>query len=110
MADGSGKSVDVVAIVHEENGVFGVSFPDFPGCITGADTLEQAISKAGEVLAFHVAGILEDGGRFPMPRSIHEMKEDPDVTDAIRDGAILASVCLGTATLHRTNQGTRNVN
>jgi predicted RNase H-like HicB family nuclease len=57
--------MQVVALIHEENGVFGVSFPDFPGCTTVADSAEAAIAKAAEVLAFHVEGLAEDG---PLPR------------------------------------------
>ena len=30
----------VYAFVHEEDGSFGISFPDFPGCISTGDTLE----------------------------------------------------------------------
>ena len=55
----------VVAVIHEENGVFGVSFPDFPGCVTGADTFEDAVRKAREALAFHVAGMASDGDPIP---------------------------------------------
>lgn len=76
------------AILHEENGVFGVSFPDFPGCITGADTEEDAIRKADEALTFHVAGMLEDGETLPIGRSMRELVADPSVRELL-DGGVL---------------------
>lgn len=81
-----------IAMIHEENGVFGVSFPDFPGCITGADTLEEAICKAGEALAFHIVGMSEDGDGVPVLRNANEMLEDPDIAHAIDAGATLVIV------------------
>lgn len=66
----------VVALVHEENGVFGVSFPDFPGAVSGADTLEEAVRKGEAALAFHVAGMIADGIELPRLRSYAELKRD----------------------------------
>jgi predicted RNase H-like HicB family nuclease len=76
------------AILHEENGVFGVSFPDFPGCITGADSEEDAIRKADEVLTFHVAGMLEDGEALPARRSVKALRADPETRDSLADGVL----------------------
>ena len=51
-----------VAVVHKDAASdFGVSFPDFPGVVTSAPTLEEAIKRAGEALTLHVAGMLTDG-------------------------------------------------
>jgi len=34
-----------IALVHKEkDSAYGVSFPDFPGCISAGDTLEEAAS------------------------------------------------------------------
>lgn len=67
-----------IGVMHEENGVFGVSFPDFPGVVTGADTEEEAARKADEVLTFHVAGMAEDGDPIPVPRTLRELWRDPE--------------------------------
>ena len=67
--------MQVVALVDEENGRFGVAFPDFPGCTTVADSLDRAIAKAAEVLAFHVEGLAEDGP-LPVPRTLGELRKD----------------------------------
>lgn len=76
------------AVLHEENGAFGVSFPDFPGCITGADSEEDAIRKADEVLSFHVAGMLEDGEGLPARRSVKELLADPGIRESLVDGVL----------------------
>jgi predicted RNase H-like HicB family nuclease len=67
----------VVALIHEENGLFGASFPDFLGCTTVADSLDALMPKAAEVLAFHVEGMMEDGLSLPPVRSLMELRKDP---------------------------------
>lgn len=42
-----------------------VAFPDFPGCVTVAKTLEEAQVRAAEVLAFHIQSMVEDGDPIP---------------------------------------------
>lgn len=79
------------AIIHEENGKFGISFPDFPGCISGGDTAEQAIIRGTEALTFHVAGMVEDGDKLPVLRNLSELQADPEFSDDMH-GAILALV------------------
>ena len=60
-----------IAVLHKDkNSDFGVSFPDFPGCITAGSTLEEAKEMAREVLPFHVSGLLADGDEIPEPMSL----------------------------------------
>lgn len=79
------------ALIHHEDGVYGVSFPDYPGAISTGATAEEAIRKGSEALSFHVAGMDEDGDRFPMLRSLEELQADPDFR-ADADGAVVALV------------------
>ena len=67
--------MQVVALIDEENGRFGVAFPDFPGCTTTAADLDAAVAKAAEVLAFHVEGLAEDGA-VPVPRTLERLRKD----------------------------------
>lgn len=67
----------LVMLIHEENGAYGASFPDFPGATTVAQDLDTLYAKAAEMLAFHVAGMVEDGDAVPLPRSLREMRDDP---------------------------------
>ena len=76
-------------LIHFENDVYGVSFPDFPGCVTAADTLEDAVRKADEVLTFHVAGMVEDGDEFPVVRTLKELLNDADFSAAIKANAVM---------------------
>jgi len=69
--------MQVVALIHEENGVFGASFPDFLGCTTVADSLDAIIPKAAEALAFHVEGMAEDGLSLPPVRNLTQLRKDP---------------------------------
>jgi predicted RNase H-like HicB family nuclease len=53
--------MDYIAIVHKEaDSDFGVSFPDFPGCITAGRTLDEAKDMAAEALTGH-RGYARDG-------------------------------------------------
>lgn len=68
-----------IACIHKENSSdYGVSFPDFPGCITAGSTVDEAKDMAEEVLQFHIDGLLEDGIDLPNSLSL----EDCQTTDA----------------------------
>lgn len=69
------SEMQVVALIDEERGRFGVAFPDFPGCTTTAADLDTAVAKAAEVLAFHVEGLAEDGA-VPAPRTLEQLRKD----------------------------------
>ena len=43
-----------------------VAFPDFPGCVTVANTLEDACRRAGEVLSFHIQAMVADDEPIPV--------------------------------------------
>jgi predicted RNase H-like HicB family nuclease len=83
--------MQVVALIHEENGVFGASFPDFLGCITVANSLDAIVPKAAEVLAFHIEGMMEDGLPLPPVRTLAQLRKDP-VFRADSVGAMIALV------------------
>jgi predicted RNase H-like HicB family nuclease len=61
-------------IIHKQpDSVFGVSFPDFPGCISATEELADIPAAAKEALEFHVAGMVEDGMELPVPRSLADI-------------------------------------
>ena len=84
------------ALIHEQNGVFGVSFPDLPGCIATGRTEEEALRKGTEALAFHVAGMVEDGDPLPILRNLVELRADADFAEDA-EGAIVALVPFETS-------------
>ena len=68
-----------IALVRKEkNSGFGVDFPDFPGCITVGNTLEEAYRKASEALRFHIKGMLADGEFIPEPSSLSDILDNPE--------------------------------
>lgn len=72
-----------IAIVHKDpESDFGVSFPDFPGCITAGSNIDEAKDMAQDALALHIQGLLEDGEKLPVPSKLEEIMGDPDFSDA----------------------------
>ena len=62
-----------IAILHKDKASdFGVSFPDFPGCITAGSSLDEAKDMAREVLPFHIEGMQADGEVLPNPMSLDD--------------------------------------
>jgi len=76
------------ALIHEQDGYFGISFPDFPGCISGGPTNEAALRKGSEGLSFHVSGMIEDGDPLPTLRTLAELKQDPEFRELASDAVV----------------------
>lgn len=66
-------------VVHKDkNSDYGVSFPDFPGCVSAGETLEEAKEMAYEALSLHIDGMVSDAEPLPEPTSadsiVHEFE------------------------------------
>ncbi|MBW1782978.1 MAG: type II toxin-antitoxin system HicB family antitoxin [Deltaproteobacteria bacterium] len=73
-----------IAIVHKDpKSDFGVSFPDFPGCITAGKNIDEAKDMAQEALTLHIQGMIEEGEKLPVPSKLEEIMADPDFADAM---------------------------
>jgi len=75
-----------VAIMDNEDGTFGIWFPDFPGCVASGKSEDEVLESAREALAFHVDGMREDGEAIPMATSLAEIKNQK-----ILDGAYIVT-------------------
>lgn len=76
--------MEYIAYLHKDSkSDFGVSFPDFPGCITAGKSLDEARRRAPEALAFHIAGMLEDGEKIPKPSKMDDLVADADRQNAV---------------------------
>jgi len=85
--------MEYIAYLHKDSkSDFGVSFPDFPGCVTAGKTLEEARRMAVEALTLHIEGMAEDGEAIPEPSTIDDVAEDPAMKGAV---AFLVGVDLG---------------
>jgi predicted RNase H-like HicB family nuclease len=67
---------------------YGVSFPDVPGCISAGDSFEEAIDNAAEALAGHLALMRADGDPIPPPRSIEQLRDDPEFAAESADAVV----------------------
>lgn len=56
-----------VALFDKEKHGFSVSFPDFPGCATCGDNLDEAVDHAHEALSLYLEYYLEEGNELPEP-------------------------------------------
>ena len=54
-------STHAIAIVHEEAGVYGASFPDLPGCIAAGDSLDEVLQRGAAAVAAYIDSLIEDG-------------------------------------------------
>ncbi len=82
--------MDYIAIVHKEpTSDFGVSFPDFPGCVTAGRTLDEAKHMAAEALTGHIEVMRKTGEPVPDPSTLEEVMSTPDFRDGV---AFLVSV------------------
>jgi predicted RNase H-like HicB family nuclease len=76
--------MEYIAYLHKEKkSDYGVSFPDFPGCITAGETLDEARRNAVEALSLHINGMLEDGEEIPEASGLDDLARDPALKGAI---------------------------
>jgi predicted RNase H-like HicB family nuclease len=65
-----------VALLHPDaTGGYGISLPDFPGCISAGDSMAEAADQGALALRLHVEGMMEDDLAIPEPRSAEALKK-----------------------------------
>jgi antitoxin HicB len=81
-----------IALVHKDSdSCYGVSFPDVPGVFTAGDTIDEAMRNAVKVLEFAAEDWSDlSGERFPSPRTIDELRLDPEFRDQAADAVVAA--------------------
>ena len=82
----------VVALIHGQRGAYGASFPDFPGCISGGETLDETLRRARETLAVHIAMMAEAGDPMPMVRDLDTVASDPALAEDFADAVLVSAV------------------
>lgn len=88
------------ALIDGAAGAYGVVFPDLPGCTAMGATLDAALCNAADAMRDWVDVTLENGGAIPSPQPVEALRTEPDVAQALREGASLASVPLVRETGH----------
>ncbi len=81
-----------IALIHKDaDSCYGVSFPDVPGVFTAGDSIDEAMTKAVEVLSFAAQDwSVLDGTGFPSPRSIDALRSDPEFRESAADAVVAA--------------------
>ncbi len=76
-----------IAMIHPPEGasLWGVTFPDLPGCMSSGRSFEEASLNAQDALSGHLAAMRADGDPIPPPRPLAEIMRDPDAADEISD-------------------------
>ncbi|WGS22385.1 MULTISPECIES: type II toxin-antitoxin system HicB family antitoxin [unclassified Bradyrhizobium] len=75
-----------VAIVEDAGPDYAVGmwFPDLPGCTSAGDDIDEALRNAPEALELYAEGLAKDGRELPHPRTLTELKADPDVAPDLK--------------------------
>lgn len=68
--------------IHEEDGKFGVTVPDLPGCFSAGDSMEEALDNAREAIDGHVELLIEEGAGAPEVHTLDEQMADPNYAGA----------------------------
>jgi predicted RNase H-like HicB family nuclease len=80
--------VAVVGLVHGASGAYGISFPDFQGCIAGGATIDEALRRGRDALDFHVESMIEVGEALPKVRDIAGIRADPSFAEDFADALV----------------------
>lgn len=65
-----------------EDGI-SIEFPDLPGCLPCADTIEEALKNAHEALGLHLWGLEQDGEEIPEPTQIQNITLEKNQVPAV---------------------------
>ena len=83
-----------MALIDGKAGAYGVVFPDLPGCTAMGKTIDAALANAADALRGWVEVTEENGRKVPAPRALEAVRRDPEVLQALKDGAGLVAVAL----------------
>ena len=62
----------IALFTFEDDGI-SIEFPDLPGCLSCADTQEEALYNAQEVLGLYLVGMEDDGEEIPYPTPLNKI-------------------------------------
>jgi antitoxin HicB len=81
-----------IAVIHKDpDSAYGVSFPDVPGVIASAASLDAALVEAREALAFAAEDWTAlSGNAFPTPRTLDALRKDGQFQQNSIDAVVAA--------------------
>jgi len=74
-----------VGVIHKDkHSEYGVSFPDFPGCVSAGKTMQQAYDMGREALRGHIETMTEFGDALPeQSLTLDEARHHPFARNAL---------------------------
>ena len=72
------------AVIDRSSSGFGVTFPDFPGCIAAGATVNEAAVQGELALAAHVGLMVKDGDALPQPSGLDAIEHVDGAEDVAR--------------------------
>lgn len=83
-----------VALIDGKTGAYGVWFPDLPGCTAMGATIDEAVANAADAMRDWAEVTLAKGDVISEPRALEDLLSDPEVAEAIGEGALIQRVPL----------------
>ena len=83
-----------LALVEKTETLYGLVFPDCPGCTAMGETFGDVFQNGVEVLREWMTDRVGDGFSPPQPRDATALRCDPTLTEDFASGAIIAIVPL----------------
>lgn len=72
------------AVIDRSASGFGVTFPDFPGCVANGATVGEACLQAEQALALHVEAMVKDKDTIPAPSDLDSIEAVDGADDVAR--------------------------
>ena len=82
----------VAVLEKEPDTLWGVYFPDLPGCVAAAEDVDTALANAAAALQEIMQDMTSEGKALPEARSIEELRADGEVRDALAAGSALVAI------------------
>ena len=72
-----------IAIFDVADDGISIEFPDLPGCLPCADTMDEALKNAREALGLHLWGMEQDGEEIPEATAIQDITLEKNQVPAV---------------------------
>ncbi len=70
-----------VASFNIEEGIYGITFYDFPGCVSVGDDVNEAMFNANEALQLHTECMVKAGEELPTPTDLKDIIKEEGKSD-----------------------------
>jgi predicted RNase H-like HicB family nuclease len=77
-------------LCKDDDSVFGIHFPDLPGCIAAGETEDEALANAAIALRLWS----EDLSELPVASSLEALRQNPDVAQDLIEGGCAVIIPL----------------